>query len=310
MKFLALELHKCLGRSTGDLKRRARQEEEIGRGIQAAQGPVGIEEGTLERGLEAVTQHQLKHISLVNVASCLFDQGRILGLRKLAPEGSKRTPRSALARRLAVHQLPQFFECAERIRVIFFQAVQRYVHNEHHLLPVVVKGDEFRKEHEIHILKAFSAAFRKAQGRLRILDVVVGKVADQAAGKGRQALDARCPVIPHELPYLFLRVCRATCFLPYLQLAVSATDGQSGIESQKTKSPPAFLVLRGFKEEAVGAAGAQNAQHFHRRSDVRVELRCERRHCVKTAVPVFPEHIKTRKSFHTLSPLFVPRRPP
>ena len=63
-----------------------------------------------------------------------------------------------------MHQLPQFFECAERIRVIFFQAVQRYVHNEYHLLPVVVKGDEFRKEHEIHILKAFSAAFRKAQG--------------------------------------------------------------------------------------------------------------------------------------------------
>jgi len=26
----------------------------------------------------------------------------------------------------------------------------------------VVKGDEFRKEHEIHILKAFSAAFREA----------------------------------------------------------------------------------------------------------------------------------------------------
>ena len=43
VKFLALELHKCLGRSTGDLKRRARQEEEIGRGIQGPERPVGIE---------------------------------------------------------------------------------------------------------------------------------------------------------------------------------------------------------------------------------------------------------------------------
>ena len=162
-----------------------------------------------------------------------------------------------LDRRFALQKVPHLPQGLERRRIVFFQHVELHIDNQDDFLPVVVKGDNLRKKHEIHIPKAFSAALCEAQGRLRVFHIIVSKVADQPAGKGREFRNARCAVPIEQCPDFFLRVCRAVLLFSDFNLAVEAADRESRIIAEKAVTPPALLILRRLKEKTVGTLSAQ-----------------------------------------------------
>ena len=131
---------------------------------------------------------------------------------------------------------------------------------------MVVKGDDFRKEHEVHILKALAVPVREPQGRLLVFHIIVSKVADQAAGKGREFRNARRAVLIEQRPYFVLRVRRAVFLFSDFNLAVEAADCEARIVAEKAVAPPALLILRRLKEKTVGTLSAQYPQHLDRGS--------------------------------------------
>ena len=61
-----------------------------------------------------------------------------------------------------------------------------------------VKDHQLFKEHQIHVVEALLVVGVQLQGGLGVLAVVVGKIAHQTAGEGRQSRDSWAPVLCQE----------------------------------------------------------------------------------------------------------------
>ena len=189
--------------------------------------------------------------------SRLLDQRRIFFRRKLRAEVRGHMSARLLDRRFALQKVPHLPQGLDRRRIVFFQPVELHIDKQDDFLPVVVKSDNLRKEHEVHILKALAVPVREPQGRLRIFHIIVSKVADQAAGKGREFRNARRAVAIEQRPDFLLRVRRAVHLFSDFNRAVEAADRESRIIAEKAVTPPALLILRRLKEKTVGTLSAQ-----------------------------------------------------
>ena len=97
------------------------------------------------------------------------------------------------------------------------------------LLAEMVKCDDLIKQHQIHILKMLAILDRSSHRGLRIAQIIIGKISDQPAGKGRQLRDPRASVIRQDLPQIGRRVVRMKGQAPHLHLPVDRwQEGRRG----------------------------------------------------------------------------------
>ena len=60
------------------------------------------------------------------------------------------------------------------------------IDDQHQLLPEVIEGDDFFKEHQIHVVKALLILGVQMQGGLGVFDVIIGEIPHQSAGERGQ----------------------------------------------------------------------------------------------------------------------------
>ena len=149
------------------------------------------------------------------------------------------------------------------------------VHDQDDLLPEMVKCDYLVEQHQVYILKALFVICVQHKGRLGVFDVIVGKIPDEPAGKGRQVFHTRAAVIREHLPYDLFRVL---CFHrdggtgPQGEHAVCTAQLQRGVKPKKRVPAPHAAALRRFEQVAVAADIFQLSQCFHGGDPVSVQL--------------------------------------
>ena len=135
--------------------------------------------------------------------------------------------------------------------------------DEDDLLAVVVEADHLVKEHQVHVLELLPVLGVQPQGGLGVFQVVVGEVAHQPAGEGRQARHPGRPVLRQELPEEGGRVPDFRphrVLVPQLEDAVLAGDFQGGVIAQEGVSSRARAVGGGLQQKAVPAGPPQDPQ--------------------------------------------------
>ena len=274
------QLHQCLRGSARHLHVRARKVEHIGRGVQGAQDAVGVQEAPLKGGAQPVGEHDLKDVALPYVAlrplhhvAELIPVKQRLHRPRHAPAGLH----LLLALRQQLSELP---ELQHRAAVASVGVVQRHVHDQHDLLPEVVKGDHLVKQHQVHIPEGLGVLHLPAHAGLAVAQVVVGEIAHQPAGEGGQLFKARALVLGQDLPQHRGRVVGLYLDAARLQLAVQAGDLQLRVVAQEGIAAPLLLLRHRFQHIAVGGHLFQDPHALDRRQDIRQDFAVDRSHPV------------------------------
>ena len=156
--------------------------------------------------------------------------------------------------------------------VVGFNVIQRHVDDEDDFLPQVVKGDELIKQHQVHIAEAFGVSGVQVQGRLKILDVVISKVADKAARKRRQIGQPRAFIFGQHGADGIVGVGAGDGGTVLVHRAVQAGELQLRLKAQKGVAPPLLVILSRFQQKAVAGYVLQDAKHFDGRFDIGQDL--------------------------------------
>ena len=145
----------------------------------------------------------------------------------------------------------------------------------------MVERDDRVEQHQVHVQKVAVLGSRKLQCRLRVLNVIVGEVADQTAGKRRKPLDLRALKARQDFADRGARVLALGNGLGDMALAVALADPQAAVRAgdleqravgQEGPSAPALVLLGAFEQECVVAVRPQRAHHLDRGEAVRQEF--------------------------------------
>ena len=138
--------------------------------------------------------------------------------------------------------------------------------NQDQLLPVIVEYDYLVKEHQIHIPEIAAFVGRTLQTWLCVLDVVVGEIAHEAAGKRRKPFQLWTFIfrqnVPYDLPGVFYGHGGDIGMLPLRitkdpKLACAAGELQRGGVTQKRVSAPGLPAFGAFQQIAVPGSGPE-----------------------------------------------------
>ena len=170
-----------------------------------------------------------------------------------------------------LQQLGQLVQPPDGFVVVGFQVfrIQRHIHDEHDLLPEVVKGDDLIEEHQVHILEVLGVLGLGAGFRFAVAQIIVGEVPHQTAREGGEVLEPRAFVLRQDLPQDLRGVPGLKGQLPGLHHAVPAGDLHLRVQAQEGVPAPLFAGLGAFQQVAVGGNVFQDLQRPDGGADVR-----------------------------------------
>ena len=113
----------------------------------------------------------------------------------------------------------------------------------------MVKGDHIVEQHQVEIPEAFRVLRVEAEARLRIFQIVIGKIAYQSAGEGGKPFDARTPPRGEDPAEGVLRPLRLRLPAVNPHHAVAAGDFHARIIAEESVASPVLLVLRTVQDE-------------------------------------------------------------
>ena len=132
-----------------------------------------------------------------------------------------------------------------------FRIRKRHIDNQDDLLPKVVKGNDFVKKHQIHILKRFGVQRIPPDRRFAVFEVIIGEIPDKTAGKGWKIGKARAFVLIKNLTEVIGGMIGFQGDVSDVHLAVKTTDLQLRVKAQKSVASPSFIFGDGFQKIAV-----------------------------------------------------------
>ena len=182
--------------------------------------------------------------------------------------------------------------------VTCFRIAQIQIADQDDLLPVVVKGDDLVKKHQIHVLKVFRILYFCFHRRFGIGQIVIGKISDQSSGERWQILHFRTAVILQDLPDVGRRVVRMKMQRTRLKLSVHTGDLHFRIVSEKCIPPPFGPVLHGFQHITVVGYVFKDLHHFDWRSDICKDLTADRCYTVPSAFGDLPDFLQAGSELH------------
>ena len=198
---------------------------------------------------------------------------------KEGPEVSRPAARLVRAGRPVLHQLPHGPQRVSGPRVVILRVLAAHEGEQQDFLPQVVESDDLVEEHQIQVPEAFRIVCVQGQGRLRVLDIIVGPIPHETSREGRQGIQARAPVFRGDTADRLAGMTdrfRGRPSVPHGQDAVAAGQFQLRVVSQKGVPTPLLAVFHRLQEKRVAAGAFQPAQHFNGRYPVRIELTAHR----------------------------------
>ena len=268
-----LQLGERLGARGGHLHVVRGDEGHVGRGVRAAKHPVGVEEAARGRRADGVGQHHLEDVALVDVLLGAAHHGLVALLAEGRLQVALQVQRGEVVAHVARQDGLHLVELGEG-PVVGGREVGRGhvdVGHEHELLAVGVEHHEPVEQHEVHVEEVLAHHALAAQHRLRVLEVVVGEIAHQAARERREARQLRALVLREQLAQgaagmldlgdLDLGV-RPLDVARHRELPVEAGQLHRGRKAQEAVAAPAPVGLGALKEEAVVGACAQAAHRL------------------------------------------------
>ena len=253
--------------------------EQIRRRIQRAQDAVRVQEASFVARFQAVRQDDLENIAVTDICFRLLHHAAIGVFVKEGPEVRRPAARLVRAGRPVLHQLPHGPQRVSGPRVVILRVLAAHEGEQQDFLPQVVESDDLVEEHQIQVPEAFRIVCVQGQGRLRVLDIIVGPIPHETSREGRQGVQARAPVFRGDTADRLAGMTdrfRGRPSVPHGQDAVAAGQFQLRVVSQKGVPAPLLAVFHRLQEKRVAAGAFQPAQHFNGRYPVRVELTAHR----------------------------------
>ena len=287
VQYAVLKLYQSLRRGARRLHIRPGEVEHVRRRIQGSKHPVAVQKAALVVRLQTVAEHNLKNIALMNMMLRLPHHAAVLLPVKhrphLRPQDARRLL-LCLSGQDEVCHLPQL---PLRLAVCGLRLRQIDVDDQNDLLRHIVERDDPVEQHQVHILELLAVLRVEMQRRFRILQKIVGKVADQAAGERREVIHPRRAVLIQNIPDIRRRIVRFKGKISHRHPPVQAGDLQLRIISEKGVSAPLLLRLRGLQNVRVRRHILQLPQHLNRRRDISEDLRAHRIPAVRPAPAAF-----------------------
>ena len=294
----ALQLHQGFGTRTGDLHVRAGEVEHVRGRIDRPQHAVNVQEASLEGGAEPVAQHDLEDIALPDV---------VFGLLHHAAEGFPAEQGRDLAHQAAGRirclgafreELPQRLQFHLRPVVSGFALGQPRVDDQDDLLAEVVEGDDLVEQHQVHVLETLRILGDPLRGGLGVADIVIGEIADQAAGERRKPRKARAAVFGKDPAQHRRGIAGFQADIPGLHDAVEAGDAHLRVVAEERVPSPGLQLFRRFQQETVGGDVFQFPHGLDRRADVREQFAADRRDLVPAVLPQLQDFLQGGKDLH------------
>ena len=248
------QLDQRFRRGPGHLHIGAGEIEHIRRWVDGAQHPVGPQQTAFKGGRQPVGKHDLKDLALADGVLCLLHHPAVSRLVKKRLWFVQQSSGGFLLLGSGLQKLCQTVQPEDGFVIVRFQRVrlQRHIHDEHDLLPQVIKGNHLIEQHQVHILEILRVLRLCAGLWLTVAEVIVGKVAYKAAGEGGQVCKARAFVLGQNLPQHLRGVLCFKSEFPGLHHAIPAGDLHFGIQTQNGVAAPLFAGLGALQQVAVG----------------------------------------------------------
>ena len=145
--------------------------------------------------------------------------------------------------------------------------------DDRHGLTEVVVDHDLVEQHEVGVLEPLLVRGGDPQGRFGVSDVVVGEVAHEPSGEGREAVDAGAPVIREDPSDDLGRVVGLELPRPPVlrdpDLPVVAYELQHRFESEDGVSAPSLSVLDALEDVAVVILVHERPEGLDRGPDIR-----------------------------------------
>ncbi len=186
------------------------------------QDAVGVEQAAFKLRFQPVGWDNLKNIALPDIVLCFFHDLTVLLQREARRYLAFQPAAQIFFRPAAVQQLRHLPEFPLRAVVFDLCIVQPDVDDQYNLLPEIIECYDLVKQHQVNIVKTLGIFGIQCQLGLGILDVVVGKIADQSAGERRETGKDRAFVLRKELTDLLPRIFCLKAHITDLHLPVDA----------------------------------------------------------------------------------------
>lgn len=193
---------------------------------------------------------------------------------------SGKMPARLVLRLTGAQELHQGLQLQHRLVIAGLRVVERHIGDEHDLLAEVVEGDDLVKEHEVDVLERLGVLHADPDGGLAVAEVVVGEIADEAAGEGRQIVKTRAFVVGEDLAQEGRRVVGPDADASGAELACGAGDLELRIEAEEGVAAPFFAFGDGFEHIAVRRHVFEDLHRLDGRADVRKDLAADRQHLI------------------------------
>ena len=146
------------------------------------------------------------------------------------------------------------FNASHSFVIVRFQRIrlQRHVHDQHDLLPQVVKCDHLIEQHQVYVLEVFGVLCRGTGFGFAVAEVIIGEISHKAAGEGGQVCKARAFILRQNFPQRLRGVLRFKCEFSGLHAAVLACDLHFRVKAEKGVAAPLLTGLGTFQQIAVG----------------------------------------------------------
>ena len=155
IELISLQLYKRFRGGSCYFNAVAGKIEHIGRRIYCAQQPVGIKQASFHIRIQPVGQHHLENIPFPDMVLRLLHHAAVFLTAEKLPESGAKLQRRDIRLSSVPNQIRHILQFFHRFVIGALQSIRFRVDNQNYFLSVVIKGNYFVKEHEIHILKAF-----------------------------------------------------------------------------------------------------------------------------------------------------------
>ena len=211
---------------------------------------------------------------------CLFNHITILFLIKKRSYLTKKLSTRFLLFLPIVQKIRKLLQLHNSLIVTNFHILQRHINNQNQLLPDIVECDHLVKQHQINILKIFGILYLTPHSRFTVSQIIIGKVSDKSARKGRQIRKPGTLIICKNLSQIIRRIIRFDPDVSCLDLTIDASDLHLGIKSKKGIPSPLIICPCRFKHITMRRYIFQNLHGFDWGCKIGKKLTAYRDHIV------------------------------
>ena len=165
-----------------------RKVKHIGRRIDGAEDPVGIQKTARKGSAQPVGKDDLKDITFPDMMLGLLDHAAKSFFVVKSGDIAQQFPARLLFLLPGSEEGSQLLELQNSLVVTGFQIIQPHIDYKDDLLPEMVKGDDLVEEHQVEVLKTFGILDFPADCRFAVSQIMIGKIPYQSTGERGEAL--------------------------------------------------------------------------------------------------------------------------